>query len=577
MRYMLSGPKAPFFKKSLAVLGLALLPVLAAADFRDGYDNYDLAAFSGGDNNWYQDFTYSAPGGDPDSARSGAIGDNQFTYIEASVYGPGTLVFWWRVDSSGCWPAYCDVLNLQLDGGVRGLIGGWRDWHEVKLWVPPGTHAVRWAYSKDSGTMLGADAGWVDRVVFYPASAEPMDVSWNYVADLPTPGRTGLASAAVDGSVYAVGGWDGSLLPYNARFDDGANFWEIRADMTTARRDLAAAVLDGKVFAVGGTGGTGALATVEVYNPGSNSWSAESSMSNARSEHVTVAANGRIYAIGGYDSAGPGFRSSLEEFDPNTTTWTIRAPMGGARAGMAAAVVNNMIYVIGGYSGGVLSAVEEYNPFTNAWTPRASMPTPRKWLAAAALNGKIYAIGGMDGSGQPLSIVEEYDPISDIWASKSPLPGPRYGHAATAVNGRIVVSGGNDGFGNLSGVLRGSLVPAVFDPRSHYTSMNGRIPEKGDIVVAPNRLDPTSPNPYVYFVVRGDPFGITGFRVYNELGQLMIERTGVALDQDGVAVVDFDGKDERGRKLGTGLYWVLFKDGGVEGKQAFMVARGEKH
>jgi len=200
--------------------------------------------------------------------------------------------------------------------------------------------------------------------------------------------------------------------------------------MPTARNGLAAAAVNGKIYAMGGRdGNNGALYTVEVYDPNINSWSTAASMSLARQAFAAVAVNGKIYAIGGLDAGGVLVdTATVEVYDPATNAWcantgpntvqcpTLPAHMPTARFGLAAAAVNGKIYAIGGRDGnnGALNTVEVYDPSSNSWSTAASMPTARDSLAAADANRVIYAFGGRDQQSTNRTM-EQYSPPVTIY------------------------------------------------------------------------------------------------------------------------------------------------------------------
>ena len=88
------------------------------------------------------------------------------------------------------------------------------------------------------------------------------------MAPMPTP-RTGLAAAAVNGKIYAIGGVDANFNILNAVevYGPGSNSWGAAPSMPTARSFLAAADANGLVYAIGGTVGVDAVNTVEQYSP----------------------------------------------------------------------------------------------------------------------------------------------------------------------------------------------------------------------------------------------------------------------------------------------------------------------
>ena len=195
--------------------------------------------------------------------------------------------------------------------------------------------------------------------------------------------------------------------------------WRKVADLPTARCCLASASVDGKIYAIGGRTGllsipSSTVNVVDEYNPITDTWRSRAPMPTPRTELADAAAvvNGRIYVFGGYD--GNDTTSVVEEYDPITDTWRSRAPMPTARERLATAVVNGRIYTIGGSPSGwpnTLSTVEEYDPATDTWRSRAAMPTARYDLSAAVVDGRIYTIGGWNS--EYLAVVEEYNPVTN--------------------------------------------------------------------------------------------------------------------------------------------------------------------
>lgn len=121
-----------------------------------------------------------------DAARSSTLGDNQDSWMETTVTGPGTVNFLWKVSSDSA-----DRLSVAVDGTVLTSISGELDWKPVALTVGSGTHVIRWRYAKDASFFNGLDAAWVDEVSFIPEPAAALadavdrqDLTWLSTGDV---------------------------------------------------------------------------------------------------------------------------------------------------------------------------------------------------------------------------------------------------------------------------------------------------------------------------------------------------------------------------------------------------------
>ncbi|HLS29011.1 MAG TPA: zinc-dependent metalloprotease family protein, partial [Opitutales bacterium] len=104
------------------------------------------------------------------AAQSGSISDNQESWLETTVEGPGNLSFWLRVSSE---EAY-DFLHFCLNDEELGRFSGEVGWQRKTFSIPIGSHTIRWSYQKDRSVSHGADAAWIDEVVWEPlVSKEP--------------------------------------------------------------------------------------------------------------------------------------------------------------------------------------------------------------------------------------------------------------------------------------------------------------------------------------------------------------------------------------------------------------------
>jgi len=123
-------------------------------------DNTNLTWTSGGNAVWARQTTTTHDGSD--AAKSGTVGNNQQSWMETSVTGPGTLSFWWMVSSQ----ANADYLRFSIDGTQQTQISGSVSWQQKTYNIAAGTHTLRWTYIKNWYGSSGSDAAWVDQVQF---------------------------------------------------------------------------------------------------------------------------------------------------------------------------------------------------------------------------------------------------------------------------------------------------------------------------------------------------------------------------------------------------------------------------
>src|SRR5262245_17025395 len=76
--------------------------------------------------------------------------------------------------------------------------------------------------------------------------------------------------------------------------------WQTLEPMPTARQELATAVLNGKIYAIGGYDSSGAPTNiVEVYDPTTNTWTSAHPIPRALHHNSAAVAGGKLYSFGG--------------------------------------------------------------------------------------------------------------------------------------------------------------------------------------------------------------------------------------------------------------------------------------
>ncbi len=171
--------------------GAAQLTVTnAVLSLAEALDATNLVWTTGGNAVWLAQTNLTHDG--EDATRSGMIEDNQQTWLETTVVGPGTLTFWWKVSSE----TNRDFLRFYAGGVEQTNISGDVDWEQQAFAIPAGSHVLWWVYVKDYGSAIGQDRGWVDQVEFTPAP-----IALNITASTD---RVVLSWEAVPGKNYQV-------------------------------------------------------------------------------------------------------------------------------------------------------------------------------------------------------------------------------------------------------------------------------------------------------------------------------------------------------------------------------------
>ncbi|MCD4732164.1 MAG: hypothetical protein K8R74_16275, partial [Bacteroidales bacterium] len=106
------------------------------------------------------------------SAQSGLINHNQTSVLslDYEVYSEDILSFWFKVFSESGW----DFLKFYLDGTELDTWSGEVPWQQAEYVITAGSHTFKWEYYKDGSVSTGADACWIDYIVFPPMEIEAL-------------------------------------------------------------------------------------------------------------------------------------------------------------------------------------------------------------------------------------------------------------------------------------------------------------------------------------------------------------------------------------------------------------------
>jgi hypothetical protein len=104
---------------------------------------------------------------------------NSVSWLQTTIVGPGTIGFWWKVDSDITPPPpdppmSFDDFEFQINGVEQDYIMGQIDWNYREFPVPAGTNTLTWQYVKDGQFNTGNDSAWLDLVTWSPG--QPIDL-----------------------------------------------------------------------------------------------------------------------------------------------------------------------------------------------------------------------------------------------------------------------------------------------------------------------------------------------------------------------------------------------------------------
>ncbi|MBN1191539.1 MAG: hypothetical protein JXA46_17415 [Dehalococcoidales bacterium] len=164
-------------------------------------DNSSLSITTSGDSDWFgqktvYDYNY-------DAAQSGYIESNQYSLMQTTVDGPGTVSFRWKVRSE----ENCDILSFWDGNDEKYDISGTDDgWELIEYGLSAGPHTLKWRYKKNNTIDVDNDCGWVDRIVIHPFKLKFIT-------------STQFITAGAASGVITVQAQDGSDNPVNVSID----------------------------------------------------------------------------------------------------------------------------------------------------------------------------------------------------------------------------------------------------------------------------------------------------------------------------------------------------------------------
>ncbi|MDR2700186.1 MAG: hypothetical protein LBC12_05190 [Nitrososphaerota archaeon] len=308
------------------------------------------------------------------------------------------------------------------------------------------------------------------------SASELVENSWTTKTPM-SQARSGLGVVAVDGQIYAIGGFGvNGYTGINERYDTKIDAWITLKPMSTPRGYFAIVTHQSKIYCIGGIDKNGASESNEVYDTVANKWSTKKSIPYNGGPYISAnVVNEKIFVISG---------STLFMYDPNSDSWSEKAHVPDANYGPyegdnIAVTVYNKILAFFNYFKNPSSPLKQkvmiYDTETDVWREKNVPPYtfPPSGGDAVATTGN-YAL-------QRVYILQYtsnyvYDPVSDTWSTAKNLPTERRGFGAAVINDVLYIIGG--------------YIPHHFTSHSDYTEPLAIVEQYVPIGYSPVPLNP---------------------------------------------------------------------------------------
>jgi N-acetylneuraminic acid mutarotase len=288
---------------------------------------------------------------------------------------------------------HCSLLvSLQNIATVRAAEDSW----ETMAEMPTARSGLGVAVVDGKIYAIGGVGGSDTNEMYDPATN-----TWVSKQPMPTA-RSRFGITVFENKVYVMGGADANgFTGANEVYDPATDTWETKASMPAGgRSELAVNAVNGKIYAIGGFFlGIFWIPSnlTEVYDPVTDTWTTKAEMPTAVYSCTSAVVDNKIYLIENGRSVTVACLNQI--YDTETDTWSIGQPLPTRAVGAAAVATTGVyapkrIYVTGGGDLFTYDVNQIYDPATDTWTNGTAMPTPRQYLGLSVLNDTLYAIGG---------------------------------------------------------------------------------------------------------------------------------------------------------------------------------------
>jgi uncharacterized delta-60 repeat protein len=450
---------------------------LNAQDLATALDTTSLIWTTGGNSTWFGQTNVSHDAFD--AAQSGPITHNQQSWLEATVTGPSTILFWWKVSSESGY----DFLSFYINGALQGgRISGEVNWQLKTFDLPSGNHTLRWTYTKDGSDTSGQDRGWVDMFTSTSPTGPPVIVTQpqsQTIASTTSAGFTVLASGQPPLAYQWV--FNGTNLANGGRIS-GATTNTLTIATVQPSDAGYYSVLVSNLF--GSVTSQVALLTVVAppFNPGAND----------AVQALAQQADGRILVGGNFTALGGQTRNRIGRLNPDgalDATFNL-----GANAGLYSLavqadgkiLVGGEFTTLGGQSRNRIGRLDPDGTLDATFNPGASSTI---YSLALQADGKILAGGDFTTlGGQTRNRIGRLNPDGTLDATFNPGANSFVYALAFQADGKILVGGNFTALGGQPRNRIGRLNPDgtldnIFDPGANDFVISLAVQADGKILV----------------------------------------------------------------------------------------------